>query len=125
MEIANSPKPPYYAVVFTSLKSDSDDGYNKMSERMLELVKKQPGFLGFESARNELVSSKGMSSRNKTSFGGITISYWKDLESINNWKNNSEHILAQKYGKDIWYNSYKVRICKVERDYIFEQKHNS
>ncbi len=107
MEISKTPEPPYYAVIFTSQKTDSDDGYNKMSQRMLELVEQQPGFLGFESAKDGI---------------GITISYWENLESIKNWKENAEHVLAQNSGKERWYKSYKVRICKVERDYRFEQK---
>ena len=47
------------------------------------------------------------------------------LPVIKNWKENAEHILAQNSGEEMWYKSYKVRICKVERDYIFEPKHNS
>ncbi len=107
MEIAKTPEPPYYAVIFTSQKKDSDAGYNKMSARMLELVEKQPGFLGYESAREGV---------------GITISYWKNLESIKKWKENAEHVLAQKFGKEKWYKYYKIRICKVERDYKFGVK---
>ncbi len=110
MEFAITPEPPYYAIIFTSLKTENDNGYNEMSERMLELVGKQPGFLGFESARDRI---------------GITVSYWKNLESISSWKKNSEHVLAQNSGKETWYKSYKIRICKVERDYMFEHKFHS
>lgn len=104
MEFAKTPEPPYYAVIFTSQKTNTDDGYNEMSSRMVELVEKQPGFLGYESARDGI---------------GITISYWKNLNSIKNWKENAEHILAQKLGKEKWYESYKIRICKIEHDYMF------
>ena len=101
-KIINTPQPPYYAVIFTSKKINEDRGYNKMSEKMVELVSQQDGFLGFESAREEL---------------GITVSYWKDKESIKKWKANLEHQEAQKLGKEIWYQQYKIRIAKVERDY--------
>lgn len=77
-----------------------------MAEAMVELAKTQPGFLGVESARNEL---------------GITVSYWESLEAIKNWKQNSDHLLAQRYGREKWYSHYKTRICKVERDYGFEK----
>ncbi len=100
--IADTPKPPYYAVIFTSIRTEGDDGYADMSERMVELAQQQPGYLGHESARNET---------------GITVSYWESLEAIRNWKMNTEHLLAQQYGKEKWYSQYKVRICKVERDY--------
>lgn len=102
--IAKTPKAPYYAVIFTSIKIDEDRGYSKMSDKMVKLVSQQDGFLGFESAREEL---------------GITVSYWKDEVSIQNWKKNLEHQEAQKQGKEIWYKQYKVRIAKVEKDYEF------
>lgn len=100
--LANTPDPPYYAVIFSSLRNKGDKGYKEMSEKMISEVKKQPGFLGFESAREEI---------------GITVSYWRDEESILNWKNHLEHKIAQKKGQSEWYNQYKVRVCKVERDY--------
>jgi heme-degrading monooxygenase HmoA len=73
-----------------------------MAERMVALAAQQPGFLGAESARNEV---------------GITVSYWKDLESIRAWKANAEHLEAQRQGRDKWYGAYTTRIAKVERDY--------
>jgi heme-degrading monooxygenase HmoA len=94
----------YYAVIFTSLRTDTIEGYSKMASTMEELAKQQPGYLGFESAREEI---------------GITISYWKDLEAIKNWKANLDHQMAQKLGRKKWYSWYKVRICKVEREYEF------
>ena len=100
--VAKTPEPPYYAVIFTSLRTEVDDGYSAMAEKMLELAALQPGFLGVESAYEGL---------------GITVSYWADLESIKSWKANSEHLEAQRLGRDQWYSSYKTRIAKVERDY--------
>jgi len=105
MKISKTPLPPYYAVIFTSVKNINDNGYNEMALEMEKLVKIQDGFLGFESARSEI---------------GITVSYWKDLESIATWKKNNSHQMAQKAGRLSWYKNYKVRIAKVERDYDFE-----
>lgn len=102
--IAITPKPPYYAVIFTSVRTDISGDYALMSDLMLSLAKQQKGFLGLESARNEL---------------GITVSYWKDLKSIHKWKQNTDHLVAQEKGKKVWYNCYKVRISKVEKDYGF------
>lgn len=101
--IAKTPKPPYYAVVFTLLSSVDQD-YLDMSSRMLNLASDQPGFLGIETARDKL---------------GITVSYWSDLESIKSWKANLDHQEAQRLGKEKWYLEYKVRIAKVERDYEY------
>ncbi len=99
---AQTPKPPYYAVIFTSIRTDADNGYAKMATRMIELASKQDGFLGVESARETI---------------GITVSYWRDRKSIKKWKENIEHVLAQKMGHDIWYTAFKTRIACVERDY--------
>ena len=103
--IAATPAAPYYAVIFTSLRTDIDEGYGAMAERMVELAAQQPGFLGVESAREGL---------------GITVSYWRDLASIKSWKANTEHLVAQQTGRSDWYSQYKTRIAKVERDYGFD-----
>ncbi len=105
---ANTPKPPYWVVTFTSHRQD-DDGYGAMSARMLELAAQQPGYLGIESVRN----GEGV---------GITLSYWKDRESIAAWKANLEHREAQSRGKGQWYSRYVVRVAKVEYDYEFPRQ---
>ncbi len=100
--IALTPEPPYYAVIFTSVRTEGDNGYGEMARRMIVLAEQQPGYLGVESAREEI---------------GITVSYWSDLDAIRHWKAHSEHLEAQKTGRKSWYESFKVRIAKVERDY--------
>ena len=99
--IVNTPNPPYYSVIFTSLKK-SDDGYQAMAVRMMDLASRTQGFIGMESAKDEL---------------NITVSYWTDLASIKAWKNNAEHLIAQELGREKWYDRYKTRIALVERDY--------
>ena len=94
----------YYAVIFTSTRTEVETGYAEMATKMVELAKAQPGFIGVESARNEI---------------GITVSYWESLEAIQNWKANLVHLEAQEKGKTAWYKNYKVRIAKVEREYEF------
>ena len=106
MSIAKTKSTPYYAVIFTSIRTDEDNGYGNMADAMVEAAAEQPGFLGVESAREEM---------------GITVSYWDSLESIAAWKQNSAHLLAQKLGRDRWYETYKTRICRVERDYDFSR----
>ncbi|WP_440132968.1 antibiotic biosynthesis monooxygenase family protein [Chitinophaga sancti] len=105
--IALTPAPPYYAVIFTSLRTDVEDGYKDTATLMVELAKTQPGYLGVESARDGV---------------GITVSYWKSLEAIRNWKQQADHIIAQQLGREKWYTQYKTRICLVERDYGFEKE---
>lgn len=95
---------PYYAVIFTSTQTETIEGYSEMAEKMENLAKQQKGFIGIDSARNEV---------------GITVSYWESLEAIKNWKANTDHLFAQQKGREQWYNWYNVRICKVEREYEF------
>ena len=97
-------QPPYYAVIFTNKRTEGENGYAEMAQKMEDLARKQTGFLGFESARDEI---------------GISVSYWESLEDILKWKTNTEHLFAQQKGKSDWYVWYKVRICFVEREYGF------
>mgnify|MGYP000870927363 FL=1 len=104
LPFANTPKPPYCAAIFSSLRTQVDNGYEQMAERMLELAARQPGFLGVESARG----ADGF---------GITVSYWASLADIANWKAHAEHRIAQESGKRLWYEHYELRVAKVERAY--------
>lgn len=109
MPIADTKAPPYYAVIFTSVRTegdDGDDGYGAMADAMEASASKQPGFLGVESAREAI---------------GITVSYWESLEAIAAWKRDAAHLMAQKLGRERWYEAYKTRICRVERDYDFSR----
>lgn len=100
---ATTPEPPYYAVIFTSVRTDGDNGYGETAKEMLELASKQSGFLGFETARQEI---------------GISVSYWSTLDAIRAWKENMNHRQAQRRAKD-WYKTFRVRVCRVEREYGF------
>ena len=105
--ISQTPSPPYYAVIFTSVRTEGDHGYSEMSDKMVELAQQQNGYLGMESARNEI---------------GITVSYWRDLESIRKWRENIDHTFAREKGRKEWYQSFKTRIARVKRDYGFERE---
>jgi heme-degrading monooxygenase HmoA len=104
VNIARTPAPPYFAVIFTSRRTPVEEGYDAMADRMVELAARQPGFLGIESARG----ADGL---------GITVSYWASLADIAAWKANSEHRIAQIAGNKKWYEHFEVRIAKVERAY--------
>lgn len=102
--IASTPDPPYTAVVFTSLRTEGDQGYARMADRMDELARQQPGYLGIESARD----AGGL---------GITVSYWADDAAAAAWKQVAEHRVAQERGQDAWYAEYRVRVATVTRAY--------
>lgn len=100
--IAPTPEPPYTAVIFTSLRTEGDNGYAVMSERMADLASRQPGYLGVESARDGL---------------GITVSYWTDDAAAAGWKQVAEHLIAQDRGRSVWYADYQVRVATITRSY--------
>jgi heme-degrading monooxygenase HmoA len=100
--IATTPEPPYVAVVFTSLRTQGDNGYSLMSMRMDQLAAQQPGYLGHETAHDEV---------------GITVSYWVDEDAARAWKQVAEHVVAQQRGRDAWYSDYRVRVASVLREY--------
>ena len=101
---ADTPEPPYYAVIFTALRTEGDQGYGVMAERMMELALAQPGCLGAESTRD----AEGL---------GITVAYFRDEASIKAWREHAEHMTAQRLGRQRWYSHYELRIAKVERAY--------
>ncbi len=102
MSFAGTPEPPYWAVIFTSRLKKKIHGYAETTRQMEELARKQPGFLGVESIRDE----------NE----GITVSYWESEQAIRDWRDHPEHRAAQARAGE-WYDAYRVRICKVEKDH--------
>lgn len=100
--IADTPRPPYVAVIFTNVQTDDLDGYAEMADRMEALAKEQPGYLGFESARSGL---------------GIAVSYWATDADARAWKQVVDHAEAQRLGREQWYAAYRVRVATVEREY--------
>jgi heme-degrading monooxygenase HmoA len=101
---ADTPEPPYYAVIFSSQRAATDAGYAAMADRMVELAAEQPGYLGIESVRD----AGGF---------GITVSYWASEEAIARWRADAEHRAAQELGRAMWYEHYELRVARVERAY--------
>ena len=100
--IAATPDPPYVAVIFTSLRTHGDNGYEETARDMQSLAERQDGYLGVESAREGL---------------GITVSYWRDEAAARAWKLVASHLAAQRLGRERWYRDYRVRVATVTRDY--------
>lgn len=106
MSIAATPKPPYYAAIFSSVRTEGDEeAHGAMGEEMAVLATTQPGFLGFEFGADTPERF------------GLFISYWKKDSDIRRWKELGAHAEAQRLGKERWYSAYRIRIAKVERDY--------
>lgn len=104
--LAQTPHPPYYAVIFVSERRERDeDAYDATAARMVELAGRQPGYLGHDSARSRI---------------GITVSYWADLDAVSAWRRQLEHVVAQDRGRRDWYRRYSIRVARVDRAYDFE-----
>jgi heme-degrading monooxygenase HmoA len=99
-----TPDPPYYAVIFTSVRSGTDSGYAEANARMMELAQGMEGFLGVDSAADAL---------------GITVSYWRDIAAIAKWRDHAEHRVVQDKGRSDWYRSYTLRVARVEHQRAF------
>ena len=106
------PQPPYYAVIFTSQRTQVEDGYGDMAQRMVALAAEQPGYLGVESTRG----GDGL---------GITVSYWRSAEDIAAWRRHAEHRIARDTGRSDWYAHYTLRVAKVERAYAWTRADGS
>ncbi|PWN52616.1 hypothetical protein IE53DRAFT_384911 [Violaceomyces palustris] len=123
-------KPPYYAVIFSSVRKTrsekEEEAYSETSSLIQSLAEGQQGYLGIESVSRQRTSLVDPDHPTTAAAGAgqdfpqtITISYWKDLESIKRWKAESRHLEAQRRGKADWYRGYRVRVAKVEREYGF------
>lgn len=107
--LAKTPKPPYWAVVFSSTRTPAAESeYAQTADEMVALASKQPGFLGIDSVRDQ----NGV---------GITVSYWDSEQSIIAFKQNADHLTAQRLGRETFYRSYELRVAKVERAYSFNR----
>lgn len=109
IDLARTPEPPYYAVIFASVRTPADnEGYDAAAERMAQLASQQPGYLGVDSVRG-------------TNGVGITVSYWSSEEAIVAWRRNAEHTIVREHGRKNWYAEYELRVAKVERAYGFKR----
>lgn len=107
-DLAKTPQPPYYAVIFASVRTAHDDeDYGKAADRMAQLASVQPGYLGMDSVRD----ASGV---------GITVSYWSSEEAIAAWRRNAEHTIVREQGRRSWYKEYELRVAKIERAYGFK-----
>lgn len=107
MTLAATPQPPYWAVIFTSARTEVTEGYAQTADQMLALAAQQPGYLGVEFAGDDAAS--------------ITVSYWESLDAIAQWRRHADHSAAQAAGRARWYRRYALRVARVERATFFEK----
>ena len=97
-----------FVVIFRALPGQQDQQYIDTVKKMRELAFKKYGCLDFIAATEADQE--------------IAISYWPDEASILAWKNDKSHTLAQSQGQDKWYQSYRVEVLELKRQYAYESK---
>lgn len=101
---AGTPAPPYVAAIFTNRLAfgiNPDGAYAETAQAMADLAAQQPGYLGIESVRG-------------ADGAGITVSYWTDRNAVRAWRENAEHLAAQRLGRERFYDAFELRIATVE-----------
>jgi heme-degrading monooxygenase HmoA len=102
-----APEDRYFAVIFRSELSSDPAGYQDAAAEMEAIAARQPGYLGFHSARSD--------------GHGISISYWQTDDDIRRFKSHADHLWAQREGRNRWYRRYSVEVCEVQRHYQFDR----
>lgn len=92
-----------FVVIFRAKVRSLDDDYFRVAARMRELALSEFGCLEFHTV------TEGDNE--------VALSYWPSEEAIQAWKAHPEHLLAQKAGRERWYESYSVQVACVTRDY--------
>ncbi|MFY9561672.1 MAG: antibiotic biosynthesis monooxygenase [Terriglobales bacterium] len=77
-------------------------GYSEMAEQMSKLAKASPGFV----AEKSFTAEDGER---------LTVVWWQDEDILKRWRNNTQHLVAQRVGRDKWYEYYKLEVATVIR----------
>ncbi len=110
LSFAHEIPPPYYVVVFTSRRTEVDDGFSVLDAKLYEKAQTYPGFLGMNSFR----VADGW---------GVALVYWKTLENIDAWRRDEQYRAAKEKGRTVWYSDFWVEICRVEQSYGKDPDH--
>lgn len=109
LELLRTPDPPYYAIITTNIQSGkSQEEYDQTMQEMLKVVKKLPGFLGSETAYDQVADGRRFK---------LGVTYWSNLEAISSWREHAQHMRVKKRGKELWYDEHNTRICHVISQY--------
>lgn len=92
-----------FVVIFRARVRAFDAEYSRVVTRMRELALNEFGCLEFHAV------TEGENE--------VALSYWPSEEAIKAWKAHPEHVLAQKAGREKWYESYSVQVAAVTREY--------
>jgi heme-degrading monooxygenase HmoA len=96
-------------VLFRSRLVEPADGYGDMATEMLDLARTMPGFVDFKSYKADDGER-------------LSVVWWRDLETMKGWRDNARHRVAQRLGREKWYQYYKIEVAEVARTASYERK---
>ena len=85
--------------------------YKALADALADEVRKIDGFISVE--RFESISTKGKF---------VSLSFWRDEVAVRKWRNLQKHREAQKKGRAGIFQSYRLRIAQVQRDYTMDER---
>jgi heme-degrading monooxygenase HmoA len=91
------------------LTAEAGDDYHHMAAETLETAREMPGFIEYKAFRADDGER-------------ISVIWWKDMETLAAWRNHPRHRVAQKAGRDRWYENYNIEVAEVVRGGAFERR---
>jgi heme-degrading monooxygenase HmoA len=96
-------------IIFRSkLTSAAGDDYNSTSDHLLDYAKTRPGFVDVKSYKADDGER-------------LTIVWWQDNETLEQWRNDMKHMAAKNKGRERWYEYYKMDVAEVTRTSNFDR----
>ena len=93
-------------VLFRSKLVPEPDGYAEMAQEMLAAAKSMPGFVDVKA----FTADDGER---------LTLVWWQDEETLRAWRLHARHQVAQKTGRERWYEYYNLEVAEIIRSKQF------
>ncbi|WP_319576715.1 antibiotic biosynthesis monooxygenase [uncultured Desulfobacter sp.] len=104
-----------YAVIFEVKPAEAGKAdYLEFAAKLRNFLENRPGFISIERFQSLVEENKILS-----------LSFWEDEASIEAWRNAVDHRTAQKKGKEALFESYRIRVARVVRDYTDSDRNNA
>ena len=100
------------AVIFEVWPKDGErSGYLDLAATLRPILEQHDGFISIE--RFESLTTPGKM---------LSISFFRDEESVKAWRNIEQHRAAQKMGRNKFFENYRLRVASVIRDYSMSEQ---
>jgi heme-degrading monooxygenase HmoA len=96
-------------VLFRSrLTSAAGQDYGAMAQEMVETARTMPGFLDVKSYQAEDGER-------------LTVVKWQDEETLAAWREHARHRIAQRLGREKWYENFHLEVAHLVRSSEFQR----